>query len=108
MYQLVLILDGVFGLGVLVQVGFARGGLGRTGGRGGVKGGLKGVNSGADFGGFLAYGIGGHVAARESVVVLEQEFGEVKRSRRASEVINGGVVGACGGDGSGVGTQPNP
>lgn len=110
---IILILDGVFfGLRVLIQVWFLGGGLGRTGGGrggGGVKGGLEGVNSCADFGGFLTNGIGGQVAAGEGVAaVLEQLFGEVEGGRRASEVIHGGVVSACGGDGCGVRTKPNP
>lgn len=74
-----------------------------------MKGGLQGVNSSADIGGFLANGIGGQVAAGEGVAaVLEQLFGEVEGGRRASEVINGGVVSASCGDGCVVRTKPNP
>ena len=39
---------------------------------------------------------------------MEQEFGEIEAGGRASEVEDGGVVGACGGDGGGVRTQPDP
>lgn len=77
-------------------------------GRRGLKRGLERVDSRADLGRFLAYRIGGHVALLgRNVVVLGEQFGEVEASGRASEVEDGGVVGACCGDGGCVRTQPD-
>jgi len=103
----------VFEFWELVQVGFERDWSGVVRGRVMVKRGLERVDSGADLRGFAANGISRHVHGIVIVVgavdlVLEQKFGEIEAGGGTSEVENGGVVGACGGDGRGVGTQPNP
>lgn len=103
----------VFEFGKLVQVRFERVGRG-VGGRVVVKRGLERVDSGADLRGFSANGVRGHVPCAvvhriiPLLVVLEQEFGEVKARAGATEVEHGGVVGACGGHWRRVGAQPNP
>lgn len=65
-----------------------------------MESGLYGVHLGADLGGSLADGGGGHVG--EAVVFLEDEFGEVKASGGSSEVENRRVVGPSRRDRGGV------
>lgn len=69
---------------------------------------LECVNSGADLRGLLAYGCGRHVTEAMIVVVLEDEFREVESGGWTTEVEDGGVVGASGGDGGGVRAEPDP
>jgi len=103
----------VFEFWKLVQVGFEgdwSGGVVR--GRVMVKRGLERVDSGADLRGFAADGIRRHVHGIVIIsavdLVLEQKFGEIEARGGTSEVENGGVVGASGGNGRRVRTQPNP
>ena len=64
------------------------------------SGGLEGIDSGADLGGFLPYGSGGHVAGADKGRrgFSGEKLGEVEAGGGSSEVEDGGVVGSCGGD----------
>ena len=72
--------------------------------------GLEGVDTGADLGGDLTDGGGGDVG-REGEGAVGGGGGEkvrkIETGRGATEVEDGGVVGSGGGDGRGVGTEPD-
>lgn len=121
-------------LGLLLVVGGVRGGLpvevgvlgpaalGRRGlrrlerhGRRGADDGVLRVDAGADLGGLLADGGGGELpvvlgttAAAATTTRAVELVGEVEARGAAAEVEHGGVVGPRGGDGGGVGAEPDP
>lgn len=70
---------------------------------------MEGVDAGADLGGLLTYGGGGQAELMVIIADVESdELGEVEVGGGASEVEDGGVVGASGGDGGRVRAEPNP